>query len=149
MKSLSRHEIWEEILFGNVDRYRVIVDLFPDVAEHLATPSGGKPPAKEVVRCILNGNGPAVRMNPTTESLLENAIRDSISNHYGFRDWLKTELYRLIGDEPPEKLIEEVVEVIPDDLEEPNELPVQWPEDMSRKGHRVRCQCAVCQSKRT
>jgi hypothetical protein len=147
MQHLSKHEIWEETLFGNVNKYAAIVKRFPDVAEKLATPSGGKPPAKEVVRCILRGSGNfGMSM---AEELVRYTFKSPRANQYGFREWLQHEIMNLMEREPPEALIEEVVELLPYDLDEPDELPVQWPERLSRDGHSVQCKCAVCKSKRS
>lgn len=119
MKTLSQHEIWEEIIFGNTDRYRHIVDAFPDTAEFLSAPNVD-PPAESVVDFILNG---------TAEELVREAIDDPRRHHhYGFTEWIRDELFDLIG-ECPRDLQKEVAEVIQDDLENPEDLPVQWPNE--------------------
>lgn len=120
MPSITTHELWEELLFGDSNHYETVVDDFPSKVKEMHVPEVGRhdefrPHAEQVVYMILDGE-------------LYYEISSRLRHRDTFTEFLKSKLAD-IAQECPASLIQEVVKRLPADLDNPEELPVRWSHD--------------------
>jgi hypothetical protein len=120
---MTKHQLWEELVFGDTDLYAYVCEHFADKAESMYSGEFCGIDARLVVKAMLRHRGQSIASTMAT-ALDTPGIPGPFASHVynNFRTRL---------DSPPEAIVDEIVEALPEDVGDAAYLPVHWPDELS------------------